>query len=257
MRKILVGVTLLAAVAVGVGVLGGPAEAKPKPKNPVYQVWEAVFPTTTTTRPRPKTPYPISTLLATPVGDIPTYDAPNGRRTGVTGHWYGRQLTMPVLRLMKGWAEVRLPERPNGKTAWISTQYVAWSRSYYRIVMHRDAKTLTLVKDGYPQWTAPVGMGASRTPTPLGSFFVTTIEHETTRGYGPFQLATSGHSETIQSWQGMGDAIIAIHGPISAKSDRQIGTTGTYISNGCIRMHLGDLQRLSEVPVGTPVDIVP
>jgi hypothetical protein len=257
MRKALVGVTLLVAAAAGVGALGTPAEAGPKPKNPVYQVWEAVFPTTTTTKPKPKTPYPVSSLLATPVGDIPTYDAPNGNRTGTTGHWYGRQLTMPVVRTVKGWAEVRLPERPNGKTAWIQSQYVAWSRSHYRIVIHRDSTNLTLVKDGYPQWTAPVGLGVSKTPTPLGRYFVTVIEHDSTPGYGPLQLSTSAHSETIQSWQGMGDAITAIHGPINKKSDQRIGSSGTYISNGCVRMHLGDLQNLSSVPVGTIVDIVP
>jgi hypothetical protein len=258
-RRLVAAAAALAAAAVAVATLGLPGAAAAEQTDPITQVLEALFPTTTTTttRPRPKTPMPAYKVTATPVGDVATYDAPNGRRIGTTGHWYGRQLTMPVVKNLGDWIQVRLPERPNGKTAWIQSRYVALGRTPYWLVIHRNAKSLTLYKDGYPQWTAPVGLGVAKTPTPLGSFFITVIEHDTTPGYGPLQLSTSAHSETIQSWQGMGDAITAIHGPISARSDRQIGTTGTYISNGCVRMHLADLQRLAVVPVGTPLDIVP
>jgi hypothetical protein len=69
-------------------------------------------------------------------------------------------------------------------------------------------------------------------------------------------LDLTAHSETIESWQGMGDAIVAIHGPISKKSDARIGTTGTYNTNGCVRMHIEDQVRLEGIPLGTPVDIV-
>jgi hypothetical protein len=258
-RRLLAAMALLATAAVAVTTVGSPAEAGAEQRDPITQVLEALFPTstTTTTRPRPKTPVPPYKVTATPVGDIATYDAPNGRRIGTTGHWYGRQLTMPVVKNLGDWVQVRLPERPNGKTAWIQSRYVAFGRTPYRIVIHRSSTSLTLYKDGYPQWTAPVGLGVAKTPTPLGSYFITVIEHDAAPGYGPLQLSTSAHSETIQSWQGMGDAITAIHGPISGRSDRQIGSTGTYISNGCVRMHLSDLQRLADVPIGTPLDIVP
>jgi lipoprotein-anchoring transpeptidase ErfK/SrfK len=85
---------------------------------------------------------------------------------------------------------------------------------------------------------------------------VAVIEKPGPHGYGPIVLDTSGHSEAIRSWQGMGDAITAIHGPISASSDAQIGTTGARISNGCIRMHEVDQLKLDVIPLGTPVDIV-
>jgi lipoprotein-anchoring transpeptidase ErfK/SrfK len=130
------------------------------------------------------------------------------------------------------------------------------TRSAYRIVIRRGSTNLTLYKDGYPQATFPVGLGTPKTPTPLGSFYLGVIERDTSPGYGPFQLDTTAHSEAIQSWQGSGDAVIAIHGPISGKSDKQIGSAGTYISNGCVRMHTADLQRLAVVPMGTPIDIV-
>jgi lipoprotein-anchoring transpeptidase ErfK/SrfK len=85
---------------------------------------------------------------------------------------------------------------------------------------------------------------------------VAVIEKPGPPGYGPIVLDTSGHSEAIQSWEGTGDAITAIHGPISASSDAQIGATGTRISNGCIRMHEVDQLKLDVIPLGTPVDIV-
>ena len=67
-------------------------------------------------------------------------------------------------------------------------------------------------------------------------------------------MVTSAHSDTITDWEGSGDALIAIHGPLG--SDAQIGTTGAAVSHGCIRLHEANLVQLRPVPVGTPVDIV-
>jgi lipoprotein-anchoring transpeptidase ErfK/SrfK len=72
--------------------------------------------------------------------------------------------------------------------------------------------------------------------------------------YGPFVMITSDHSDAIADWEGSGDAIIAIHGPVG--SDAQIGTTGAAISHGCIRLHDSDLAQLRDVPAGSPIDIV-
>jgi len=82
------------------------------------------------------------------------------------------------------------------------------------------------------------------------------VETPGPHGYGPLVLDLAAHSEAIQSWEGSGDAIIALHGPISAGSDAQIGDTGTRISNGCIRMHEADQLKFTGVPTGTPVQIV-
>jgi len=67
---------------------------------------------------------------------------------------------------------------------------------------------------------------------------------------------TSAHSDAITDWENSGDAIIAIHGPITAGADALIGTTGAAVSNGCVRLHDADLAQLSGIPAGTPVDIV-
>jgi lipoprotein-anchoring transpeptidase ErfK/SrfK len=253
-RQAVAIVSLLSVLGVGLGGLADAARADDRS----FLEQLLYGPTTTTTaKPKPKTPVPASIRLATPAGEVPAYDQPGGKQIGVAGRWYGYQQSMPILESRSGWYKVMLPERPNGKSAWIRSSYVAVTRSTYRIVIRRGAKSLTLYKDGWPQWTAPVGLGVAKTPTPLGSFYIGAIEHDPSPGYGPFQLNTTGHSTAIQSWQGSGDAVTAIHGPINAKSDRAIGSSGVYISNGCVRMHLADLQRLSAVTMGTPVDIVP
>jgi hypothetical protein len=231
----------------------GPAEA-----DTIFDVLfptTTVPPTTTTTAPKPRPHVPVSTLLATPKGEIDAYDGPNGMVIGKAGRWYGRAITMPVVGQWEGWVRIMLPERPNGKTAWVHRQDVSFTRSAYRIVVRLAETKLIVYKDGFPLFVAPVGVGKPSTPTPRGRFFVGLIEKPGPHGYGPIVLNTTGHSEAIQSWQGSGDAITAIHGPISKKSDAQIGTTGARISNGCIRMHEVDQRKLFGIPPGTIVDI--
>jgi hypothetical protein len=212
---------------------------------------------TTTTAPKPRPHVPVSTKLATPKGEITTFSAPNGKAVGKAGVWYGYRMTMPVIEERGSWLRIRLPERPNGKTAWVRRSDVNLTSTGWRVVIRLNVTKLIVYKDGFPVMVAPVGIGKASTPTAPGNFFLTVKEDPDPHGYGPFVLHTSGHSEAIKSWQGSGDAITAIHGPVSAKSDRQIGSSGTRISNGCIRMHTSDLHRLSVLPKGTPIDINP
>jgi hypothetical protein len=252
-RVTVVAVGALALLGIAVGGVLEPARADDRP----FLTQLLAGPTTTTTKPKPKTPVPAWTNTVNLNGEVPVYDGPNGRVVGKAGYFFGYDQWLPMLAARNGWLQVRLPERPNGKTGWVRTKDVSsYRKTPYRMVLDLSSTSLTLYKDGWPQWTAPVGIGTAKTPTPVGRFFVSVIDHDDSPGYGPFQLVTSAHSEAIQDWQGMGDALIAFHGPINAKSDKQIGTTGTRISNGCVRMHLSDLQKLSAVPVGTPVDIV-
>lgn len=216
-----------------------------------------VRPTTTSTAPKPRPHVPVSTKLATPKGEITTFNAPNGKPSGRAGVWYGYRMTMPIVEERGAWLRIMLPERPNGKTTWVRRSDVTTSSTGYRIVIRLNVTKLIVYKDGFPLFIAPVGIGKASTPTPQGHFFLTVKESPDPHRYGPFVLHTSGHSEAIQSWEGMGDAITAIHGPVSAKSDAQIGREGTRISNGCIRMHKADLARLNAIPPGTPIDINP
>lgn len=253
-------VTLLLGVA-GLMVVGGVTTAvvrgsESEPAQAVPVVTTTSSSTTSTTAPAPPTEVPASTPLATPNGEISTYDKPGGAEVGTVGYWYGYPMTMPVVEDRGEWLRIMLPERPNMSTAWVRADDVSESSSRYRIVIRLPEMRLTMYEDGSEVFSAPVGIGTTATPTAPGSFFVAVIEKPGPPGYGPLVLDTNGHSEAIQSWEGSGDAITAIHGPISASSDARIGTTGTRISNGCIRMHEADLVELDVIPLGTPVDIV-
>jgi lipoprotein-anchoring transpeptidase ErfK/SrfK len=212
--------------------------------------------TTTTTEAPPPTAVPASTPLATPNGEVSTYDRPGGSAVGTVGFWYGYPMTMPIVEDRGEWLRIMMPERPNMSTAWVRADDVTRSSSSFRIVIRLAQTRLTAYQDGVELFSAPVGIGTAATPTAPGSFFVAVIEKPGPPGYGPLVLDTNGHSEAIQSWEGSGDAITAIHGPISASSDARIGSTGTRISNGCIRMHEADLVKLDVIPLGTPVDII-
>ena len=198
----------------------------------------------------------MSTTLASPKGTIPTYAAPGATSNGKTGLWYGYAMTLPVIAQQAGWLEVRLPQRPNGLTAWVQTSDVTLSTSSYRIVISVGGERLRVYQNGYQTMDFPVGVGTPSTPTPTGHFFVTVRVPPPNSAYGPFVVSTSAHSEAISSWDGAGDALIGIHGPISSWADSRIGTGDARVSNGCVRMHDADLAQLAVIPAGTPVDIV-
>jgi len=244
---------LWAAIAV---IAGGVALADRwlEPENATAEPTVTVPSTTTTTV--PQSPVPPVTWLASPHGMVAVFDAPGGQQIGEAGIWYDRPMTLPILERRGDWVLVRLPERPNGSTGWMQLQDVELSSTPYHIIVNVPEANVTVFKDGWPQFTIPAGVGKASTPTPRGNFFVAVIEQPGPPGYGPIVLDTSGHSEAIQSWEGAGDAIIALHGPISSSSDARIGTTGTHISNGCIRLHVEDQLKLAPIPLGTPVDIV-
>jgi hypothetical protein len=250
---------LIALVAIGFKAVDsiGEGSASGEPTST-----EVEHRTTTTTAPPADAPVdtglgitvPRSTDLATPHGEVAAYDKPNGRLVGTAGTWYGYSMTMPVLQQGFGWVQVRMPERPNGSTAWLKASDVDMSSTPYHMVVKRGRTHTYVFKDGQPLFDYAIGMGKASTPTPLGSFFVAVVEHDVGGGYGPIVLDLNAHSEAIQSWEGAGDAIIAFHGPFGASA--KIAAGGGYVSNGCMRMLPADQLKLAEIPVGTPVDIL-
>jgi len=198
---------------------------------------------------------PASVTLATPIGSIPTYPSPGASAIGAVGAWYGYPLTLPVIGQAPGWLDVRLPWRPNESTAWVEDSQVTLSSSPYWMVLDLATEHLTVYDAGAPILDFPVGIGVPDTPTVTGHYFVAVHETDPPPQYGPFILDTSAHSDAIQSWEGEGDAIIAIHGPITPEADAEIGSTGARVSNGCIRLHDSDLSQLGIIPLGTPLDI--
>jgi len=195
------------------------------------------------------------TLLAALRGTTGRYASPDGRRIGwVPGDWYGARSILPIISSRPGWVRVRLAQRPNGSTAWIPDSKVQLRSTPYRIVVDLATTHLTLYSHNREVFAAPAGVGTPGDPTPAGEYFVAFFEPPPTAGYGAFVLVTSAHSEAISDWEGSGDAVIGIHGPLGEAA--LIGLDGARISHGCIRLTDPALLRLRGVPAGTPIDIV-
>ena len=248
--RVRLGAATAVVAAAGVGFL---VERDPvETAAPRRATTTTVGPTTTTV---PPPVVPVSTELASPMGEIPAYESPGGRQMGTVGKWYGYPMTMPILEERAGWLRIMMPERPNGLTAWVQATQVTRSTSAFRMVLKLSETRVYVYKDGYEIWSAPVGIGKDRTRTPTGSYFVAVVEKPGPAGYGPIVLDLNAHSEDIQSWQGSGDAITAFHGPFGSEEILRAG--GGKVSNGCIRMLPEDQIKMEGIPVGTPVDILP
>jgi lipoprotein-anchoring transpeptidase ErfK/SrfK len=193
-------------------------------------------------------------LIATTRGAIPRYASPGGPQDGtIPGSWYGAVSSLAVLAQKPGWLEVRLAGRPNGSTGWVRQADVSVTATPYWISVDLATRHVTLFRLDQQVLDAPAGVGTGQDPTPTGQYFVAFFEASPSAGYGPFILVTSAHSESIANWEGSGDAVIGIHGPLGA--DSLIGTTGAYLSHGCIRLPIPDLVQLRDVPAGSPISI--
>ena len=195
--------------------------------------------------------------MATLNGDVPGSPSPGAAPTQVVpGSWYGHPSMLPVIAKQANWLDVRLAQRPNESTAWIPASDATLSPDHFAIVVDLATMHVSVFERSRLIDYFPAGIGKPTSPTPPGSYFVAMTVPPPSPGYGPFVLVTSAHSEAITDWDNSGDAIIAIHGPIDATDDALIGTTGAAVSNGCVRLHDADLAQLSDIPPGTPVDIV-
>jgi lipoprotein-anchoring transpeptidase ErfK/SrfK len=195
------------------------------------------------------------TAVAMLRGSAARYSRPGQRAAGIVpGSWYGRPSVLPVIASRPGWVEVRLAQRPDGSTTWLPDKDVRFGSTPYLIVIDLADTHLSLYKQGRLVLTAPAGVGTPADPTPPGQYFVAFVEPPPSPAYGAFVMVTSDHSEAIKNWEGSGDAVIGIHGPVG--EDALIGTTGARISHGCIRLHEQALVKLRGVPPGTPIDII-
>jgi lipoprotein-anchoring transpeptidase ErfK/SrfK len=251
-----------AALATGVGLTlsagGGAASpgaaGAPRPPQRTMPARRAIL----SRQPRvPGSAVPGSTVLAAVRGTAPRYASPGRRAAGtVPASWYGRPSVLPVIATRPGWVQVRLAQRPDGSSAWLPASDVKLSSTPYRIVISLARTRLALYDHGRLVFSAPAGVGTPDDPTPAGEYFVAFDEQppQPNPGYGPFIIVTSAHSQAISDWEGSGDAVIGIHGPLG--DDSETGTTGARISHGCVRLHVPALERLDAVPPGTPIDVV-
>jgi hypothetical protein len=148
------------------------------------------------------------------------------------------------------WLHVRLPKRPNGQTGWVTEDALSDLR-VVRTKLRLDLKALraTLYRAGTKVWTSPIGVGASRTPTPAGRYWIRS-RLRNLRGsaaYGPWAFGTSAYS-VLSDWPGGG--VVGIHGT------NQPELIPGRPSHGCIRLRNRDILWLARrMPVGTPVRV--
>lgn len=247
----------LLAAACGAPALDPPPTTAPIPE-PVVS-WPAVEPASLELTPTPTSRVlpRHGTFVAVPVDrrirvwSEPSADAERVTTLPTRNDW-GQTVPMLALRgardeIGRGWLRVQLPVRPNGSSGWIRAEDVALDRMHERIVVDLSERRLRRFRHGTLLDELTVGIGAPAFPTTTGSFTVwALVEYEDPTGpYGSFALGLTGFSEVITEWPGGGR--MAIHGTADP-TDR-----GREISYGCVRVWNRDLERLRDVPMGTPV----
>ena len=215
-------------------------------------------PTTTTTTPAP--PVPVAAVTATQkVPELTAYqDAvdtspPVTKLTDKTEYNLPRTYLVTDQSSRPGWLSVLLPIRPNGASGWIRASDVTLGSSDYEIRIEIGAHKLTLLKLSRPVLESGTVVGADKTPTPPGRFYVTDpldLHSQPNAGYGVFALGISGYSEVLTSFKG-GPGQLAVHG---TNNPDQMGQN---ISNGCVRVPNDIIEQIAaQAPLGTPVTIV-
>lgn len=98
----------------------------------------------------------------------------------------------------------------------------------------------------------PVGVGKTTTPTPTGFYYVQNKEMD------PTWIDPDDTSIRIPSGpeNPLGYRWIGFYGTYGIHGTNRPGTVGSYVSNGCVRMHEEDVEDLYPlVRVGTPVTV--
>jgi lipoprotein-anchoring transpeptidase ErfK/SrfK len=177
--------------------------------------------------------------------------APGGRAVGRLRPRteFGSPKVVSVLRRRGGWLRVVVPERANGRPAWIRAAATRPGAVDVSLHVDRSARRLTVRRGSKVLRRVSIAVGRPGTETPTGRFAVTD-KLRTKRAdspYGCCAIALSGHQpKLLPGWLG-GDRL-ALH------ATPQTETIGTAASLGCLRAKTRDLQALLQiVPLGAPV----
>jgi len=149
------------------------------------------------------------------------------------------------------WVRVRLPVLPNNSTGWVPREALGfYNEIETRLVVSKQDLQATLYRGGKKIWSAPVGIGLDKWPTPRGEYYVRNkLEKYSSPMYGPIAFGTSARSAVLTDWPAGG--FVGIHG-----TDRPDLLPGK-VSHGCIRLRNEDILALAELmSPGTPLSIV-
>ncbi len=162
---------------------------------------------------------------------------------------------LPVVRFGdRRRAQVLLPGRQaapsSGQlTGWVRILDVTLSPAVALVEVNLGARVIDIVyPDGSRERVSDdFAWGAPDTPTPLGrTFIMTTGPDDAAFVRGHLVVFTGQQSQTIAGFDGASLAIIAFH---------YYDERGGAISNGCIRLDAGQIDRMAQLPAGTPVKI--
>jgi hypothetical protein len=189
--------------------------------------------------PIPRTGYQSAGVRVTAEGfayDNPTY--------------FKNPLVFVVTKDDGDWLQVELLARPNHQTGWVKRSDVTLSTHHFHLKLTKSTFDLQAYDGDQLLTETKVVIGKNSTFTPTGTFFLTEkISRPPTGVYGPWILATSGYSESLNDFDG-GLPQMALHGTNNPS------LIGTQASNGCVRMPNDQVEKLATtLPPGTPLTI--
>ena len=150
------------------------------------------------------------------------------------------------------WIRARLPVLPNNTVGWIPREELGgYNTVNTHLVLDLSELRATLFRRGRSIFTARVGVGRRKWPTPTGEFYIRNrLTKFASPLYGPVAFGTSARSAVLTDWPAGG--YVGIHGT----NEPQI--LPGRVSHGCIRLRNGDILRLARLmPPGTPLTIAP
>jgi lipoprotein-anchoring transpeptidase ErfK/SrfK len=166
------------------------------------------------------------------------------------------QLRVVARRVVAGrwFVRVLLPERPNGRSAWVAADRVVLLRTRWHIFVNRRARRIVVTRGGRRARSARVVVGGPRSPTPAGEFAISErVAQRSAHGFvGPWVLAITAFSGTYRQFDG-GPGRVALHGRGGASLHDPLGTAR---SHGCVRVSNALVRWMARhLQAGTPVTI--
>jgi lipoprotein-anchoring transpeptidase ErfK/SrfK len=153
-------------------------------------------------------------------------------------------------RCKAAWYRVRVPMKPNGTTGYVRARVVNLRLVRAQVVVDLSTRRLTVYRNGRAAFSTTAAIGAPATPTPRGQFYINQRfrEADPNGPYGWAAIGISAFSEVLHGWpQG---------GPVAIHGTNHPSLLGLPVSNGCIRVSNGAIQRIwGLAPTGTPVSI--
>ncbi|MBA0125774.1 L,D-transpeptidase [Haloechinothrix sp. YIM 98757] len=254
--SVVAGVLAVALVLAGVMWLSGSDEAgQPQAANEPVEVDPTslenlpVADTHATIEGAPEDPDPQGETDGTivhPTVTTPVHDAPDGEPIARMEPEQLGDTWLTVIDEQDGWVQVLMPSRPNLSTGWLPTDDLEEAYTPYVIEVHLGSMEMNLRFEGEQVESWEIGIGKEDTPTPTGRTYLMGSFTDANQPFSEVILPLGSHSDTLDDFGG-GPGTVAIH------TWPTEDVLGTATSHGCIRVPQHALERLTEVPLGTPV----